>query len=543
MTSKKILVAAGWPYANTQLHLGHVAGLLGADIIARYHRLAGNEVLFVSGSDCYGTPIAIEADKAGAHPSEIIAKHHKKIKHSLVDRLNFSYDIYTTTTTETHHTVVQEIFLKLYHDKIIYAKTEDYPYCNSCNRFLADRYIEGTCSICKFENARGGECDKCGSCLEPNQLLNPKCKTCGTVPQYRPSEHFYLRLSIFQERLREWIEKSSGWRINAKQLAMSLTKQDLPDRAITRDIEWGVPIPLPGYEKKRIYVWFEAVCGYLSASKEYSKLKGDNDYWKKFWTDEAAIHYYVHGKDNIFFHTIIWPSILLGVGGLHLPDRIISSEFLTLEKHKFSKSRGVGVMLNDFLDDFDVDTLRYYLVTNGPETSDADFTWESYYTKTNSELIGTLANYVHRVLSFVKVHFRAGVEMPSNPSASQAELLNMAKQKFVSVSEAIEQGQFRNGLRQVLDLATLGNVYINNAAPWFSIKKDPVVAAADLAVAGHAIRCLAVLLNPFLPSTSDRINRSLGADIVKEWKYPDEQGTIVHELAPLYTKIELRITN
>jgi len=537
MSKKNILVAAAWPYANTSLHLGHVAGLIGADMIARHARLSGHDVLFVSGSDCYGTPISIEADKLNVHPREIAEKYHKEFKRNLIEQLNFSYDIYTTTTTDTHRAVVQELFLKLYHDGVVYIKTEEFPYCESCQRFLPDRYVEGSCSICHFESARGDQCDGCGNSLSANQLLNPRCKICNNAPKWRSSEHFYLRLSAFKEPLRQWIEKSKGWSFNAKQFATSLISQDLPDRAITRDAEYGVPIPLPGYEKKSIYVWFEAVCGYLSASKEYSQSIGQDNFWEKFWTDDSAVHYYIHGKDNIFFHTIMWPAILLGAGKLHLPDYIISSEYLSFEGRKFSKSLKWGITLNDFLEKFDAETLRYYLVMNGPETSDADFTWDSYYAKTNAELIGTFGNYIHRVLSFVKTQFPLGVGMPSVLNAAQAELCAIAQASFATVGTAIEQGQFRNGLREVLNLASCGNRYINNVAPWFSIKQDPAVAAADLAVAAHVIRCLAILVNPFLPTTSDRILHSIGLDKAQDWAYPSGQRIVVGELAHLYEKI------
>lgn len=540
--NKKILVAAAWPYANGSLHLGHVAALLGADIIARYARSAGNEVLFVSGSDCHGTPIAVEADKLGVHPREIAEKFHAEFRQNLIDDLKFSYDCYTTTTTENHQRVVQEIFLKLYNDGVIYTKSEELPYCASCKRFLPDRYVEGECPICHFDSARGDQCDECGNLLNPDQLLKPRCKICGSSPGWRSSEHFYLRLSAFTEQLREWVKKSEGWRTNAKQFTLGLLKEGLPDRAITRDTDWGVLIPLPGYENKRIYVWFEAVCGYLSASKEWAQKQGQDDLWKNFWLDDSAVHYYVHGKDNIPFHTVVWPSILLGFGGLHLPDLIVSSEHLTLEKRQFSKSRRWAVLLNDFVREFDPETLRYYLIANGPETADADFAWENYCTRTNTELIGVFGNYIHRVLSFVKAHFPEGVSFPSTLNESQAELLKTAKESFAEAGSAIEEGRLRDGLRVALDLAAHGNRYINNAAPWFSIKEDRTKAEADLAVGAHLAHCLAILVSPFLPTTAERINRSTGMDESKiAWQYPEPNRVVVKQLEPLYKRIEEQV--
>lgn len=536
---KQTLIAAAWPYANGSLHLGHVAALLGADIIARYQRLCGNEVLFVSGSDCHGTPIAVEADRLRIHPSEIAERYHAEFKRNLVDDLKFSYDLYTTTTTDNHRQVVQELFLKLYGDGNIYAKTEELPYCAFDKRFLPDRYIEGQCPICHFDNARGDQCDSCGNLLDAKQLIHPRCKLCGKTPEWRPSEHFYLRLSAFQEQLKEWVKKSEGWRVNAKRFTSSLLERGLHDRAITRDTDWGIPIPLPGYEGKSIYVWFEAVCGYLSASKEWARLQGKPDLWQKFWTSKSPVHYYVHGKDNIPFHTIIWPTILLGEGGLHLPDRIVSSEYLTLEKRQFSKSRHWFVSVDDFLREFNPETLRYYLTANGPETSDADFSWENYRNRTNGELIGTFGNFVHRVLSLVKVHFPEGVELPNEPNELQAKLLEAAEGSFALVGTAIEDGRFREGLQEVIQLAERGNRYLSKAVPWAVIKQDRNQAETDLAVATHTIYCLAILIAPFLPTTADHISRSLGLGN-KElfWQYPQRRHLVVHDLHPLYRKIE-----
>jgi len=539
IVSKRILIAAAWPYANGSLHLGHVAALLGADIIARYARSAGNEVLFVSGSDCHGTPIAVEADKLGIHPREIAEKFHQEFQRNLIEDLKFSYDCYTTTTTGNHQRVVQEIFLKLYNDGLIYTRTESLPYCASCKRFLPDRYIEGECPICHSDPARGDQCDECGNLLKPDQLLKPRCKLCGKSPEWRPSEHFYLRLSTFTDQLREWVRKSKGWRANARQFTLGLLREGSPDRAITRDTDWGVPIPLPGYDNKRIYVWFEAVCGYLSASKEWAQKQGRDSLWERFWLDESTVHYYVHGKDNIPFHTVVWPSILLGFGGLHLPDRIISSEYLTLENRQFSKSRNWVILVKDFVQEFDPETLRYYLVANGPETADADFSWPNYRTRINSELIGVFGNYIHRVLSFVRANFPKGVNFPDTLTELQAKALQTAQESFIEVAKAIEEGRFRYGLRVVLDLATHGNRYIDNAAPWSSIKGDRSKAEADLAVGAHLVRCLAILASPFLPTTAERINRSVGVDeSIIAWQYPEPSHVVVRQLEPLYKRIE-----
>lgn len=535
---KHILIAAAWPYANGSLHLGHVASLIGADILARYFRLQGNPVLFVSGSDCHGTPIAVEAERQGIAPQEIAEKYHAEFVATLVRSLGFSYDLFTKTTTENHKLVVQEIFLKLHRDGLIYAKTVEQPYCPTCKRFLPDRYVEGECPQCHFAAARGDQCDECGALLDSKELLKPRCKICGTAPEWRSSEHFFFRLSAFEKRLADWVEKSAGWRPNARRFTEEFLKQGLHDRAITRDLEWGIPVPLPGYEEKRIYVWFEAVCGYLSASKEWASAKGDAKAWESFWLNGEAFHYYVHGKDNIPFHSIIWPAILLGYGYLHLPDRIVSSEFLMLEGKQFSKSRRWAVWLPDFLARFDPETLRYFLVANGPETADADFSWSEYRAKVNGELIGNFGNFIHRTLSLVKTNFPDGARNSSEPDERQKAMLAHAKESFGQTGSAIEEGCFRDGLKAAFRLAEEGNRFLNDTAPWAKIKEDRAEAERDLAVAGHVVRCLSILVAPYLPATAERIAEALGESSASAWRYPAPAPVKVAVLRPLYRQIE-----
>lgn len=539
MKKRHILIAAAWPYANGSLHLGHVAGLIGADILARYFRLNGDNVLYVSGSDCHGTPIVLEADRLKTTPEKIAAKYHEEFIKTLVAGMAFTYDNYTTTTTENHKQVVQELFLKLYNDGNIYKKTEELPYCVQCARFLPDRYIEGECPICHFADARGDQCDNCGTLTNTKELIKPKCKICGSAPEWRESEHFFLKLTAWQEQLKAWVKDSTGWRLNAKNFTLKFLNQGLIDRAITRDTEWGIEIPLPGYESKRIYVWFEAVSGYLSASKEWAQKIGKPEAWQDFWKNDEALHYYVHGKDNIPFHAIIWPAILLGQKNLHLPDRIVSSEYLTLEKKQFSKSRRWAVWLPDFLAEFDYETLRYYLVINGSETSDADFSWSEFATRTNSELIGTFGNFVFRVLSFINKNFPEGISFPKKLNNKEAEFIELTEKTFSLTATALEAGRFREALRFVFTLIEQGNKYINDCAPWKTIKTDKVQAATDLAVAAQVIKSLAILIRPFLPTSSDKIAQSLGFDVnTFKWSYPEENLIKVFDPEPLYKRIE-----
>lgn len=537
---KKILVAAALPYANGSLHMGHVSALLGSDITARYHRLNGDQVLYVSGSDCHGTPIVVEANRQGITPAEIADKYHQEFKKNFIEDLKFSYDCYTTTTTKIHQEVVQQIFLKLFKEGYIYKRTEDLPYCLKCQCFLPDRYIEGECPVCHYKSARGDQCDSCGRLLDPNQFAEPRCKICGSKPEWRASEHFFFKLPYFTDQIKDLVERGTSWRSNARNFTLRFLQEGLKDRAITRDTTWGVPIPLPGYDDKRIYVWFEAVCAYLSASQEWARSKGKPNLWREFWQDEESIHYYFHGKDNIPFHTVVWPAILYAYGGLHLPDHIYSSEYMLLEGKQFSKSRQWALWLPDFLEKFDPETLRYYLVTNGPETSDADFSWREYYKRTNNELIGNFGNFFHRVLSFVRKTFPDGVVFPSELSLEQEKLLSVAKNCFVEVGKAIENGQFRKALRVILNLAENGNRFIDTAAPWASIKVNPAKTEGDLAVAGQTIRCLAILSYPFLPQSAEKVFVDIGFDIKEVgWKYPAENKLTVEEtLKPLYRRIE-----
>ena len=537
---KNIFIAAAWPYANGSLHLGHVAGLIGADIIARYFRLHGDEVLYVSGSDCHGTPIAVEAEKQGVHPSIIADKYHEEFRETLIDGLNFSYDNYTRTTTENHKKVVQDLFLKLHDKGYIYTKTENLPYCPNCRRFLPDRYIEGTCPKCDFNNARGDQCDNCGNLLNPIDIIKPRCKTCGNEPEWRDSEHFFLKFSPFAKELKKRAEKlGDGWRVNAKNFTIQLLEQGFNDRAITRDIEWGIEIPLPGYETKRIYVWFEAVCGYLSASIEHSNDINEPDKWKNFWQNKKAIHYYVHGKDNIPFHTIIWPSILLGAGDLHLPDIIVSSEYLTLEHKQFSKSRHWMISLPGFLAGFDADTLRYYLVVCGPENSDADFSWTDYASKVNNEMIGNFGNLVNRVLSQVKNNFSEKLVKPKKFEQEDKVLLDLAESTFVTVGVAIREAHFRDGIREIFKLVDATNKYLNDSAPWKKIKENRDDAERALFVGTQIIKCLAILIEPYLPLSSDKILTMLNLKKNElTWQYPELADIAVGEIVPLYKRIE-----
>lgn len=551
--NKKIFIGLAWPYANGSLHLGHASAFIGADVIARYYRSKGEDVLFVSGSDCYGTPIAVEAAELGIKPSEIADKYHEEFKKNLTEGLGFSYDIYTRTTTEQHAKVVQELFLDLHKKGFLYTKIEKALYSPLLGRFLPDRFIEGICPKCGYDGARGDQCDECSTLLDPIELKNPRInpkilRRKGVLSdedrrlEIRESEHFYVKLSDLQKELRKWVEETSGaWRKNARGFTKAFLKKGLHDRAITRDTDWGVPIPLPGYEGKRIYVWFEAVIGYLSASKLWAENKNEPDKWKEWWLNDNALHYYVHGKDNIPFHTIIWPALLLAEGSLHKPDYIVSSEYLNLEGKQFSKSRSWAVWLPDFLEKFDPDTLRYFLIANGPEGNDANFVWSEYAQRVNGELIGTFGNLVNRVLLLSSKNFPNGARIVVPLDTESKEILDLIEKAFPKIGKLIEEGKFRSAFKVILDIAENGNRFIHGKAPWEKLKIESRrdEAETDLAVLVQVIRALAILINPFLPRTSEKIYDFFGIDnknIV--WDCPEIKLQKIISVSTLYKKIE-----
>lgn len=531
-TKNDILIASAWPYANGLLHLGHLSGLIASDVLARYFRAQGHQVLFVSGSDSHGTPVVVQAEQEKTTPQEIAEKYHKLFKASF-EKLYFSYDIYTETATENHQKIVQDIFLKLYESGHIVKKIQSLPYCEKCKRFLPDRYVEGTCPHCGFDGARGDQCDECGRLLDPDQLKDPKCKTCKSKPVWRKTEHFFLKLSDFEQDLTKWIEKSSCWRENAKQFSLSFLRQGLHERPITRDIEWGIPVPVDGYEDKKIYVWFEAVCGYYSACLEWAKTEERKKFVDRLWKKGGSRHYYVHGKDNIVFHSIIWPAILLGSLDLHLPDCIVSSEYLTIERKQFSKSRNWAIYVDDFLKKFKADTVRYYLEAYGPETSDADFSWDEFQERINKELIGNFANFIFRTLSLIKNNFGGKIGFIDSQNSA---IVKKARATFTTAGDLIEKAHIREALKEVVGLAEAGNKFLSETKPWEkSVTKEE--AEKILSECAYVIECLGILAAPFLPEGARKIRECLNTD-ADNWISPKPRVYNIKDINPLYDRAE-----
>ena len=533
-----------WPYANGPLHVGHVTGsILPADIFARFNRMIGNETVMVSGSDMHGAPITVSADKAKVPPETIANKYHEMHSKALAD-MGFEYDLYTSTHTKNHEQVTHEIFSKLLAGGHLDRKVTPQFYCESCKRFLPDRYVEGKCPHCGYERARGDQCDSCGNDLNAPELIDARCQLCGSVPVLKDTEHFFIKLSHFEQGLMDYVEKNTHWRPHVKAFTLNVLKEGLRDRPITRDISWGVPVPVKGFESKRIYVWFEAVIGYLSATKEWAMLEGRPDDWKKFWTDPACRSYYFLGKDNIVFHTIIWPAILLGHRGLNLPYDVPANQYMVIEGQKFSKSMGVSIDIPEMLTRFKPDIIRYYLAANMPELKDSEFSWEDFAQRVNNELVATYGNFLHRALSFTFKNFG---EIPA-----RGELDERDKQALTRISVAADEVrtslsncEFRKALKGVMDLAQFGNQYFDAVAPWSLVGTDKVKCGTVLNVSLTICKALSVLAFPFLPFSSESVWKQLGMEGKIEevgWKgvdIPLKEGIKLEKPAPQFAKIEV----
>jgi methionyl-tRNA synthetase len=539
--AKNILVAVAWPYANGSIHMGHIAGCyLPADIFARYHRIIGDNVLMVSGSDQHGAPITLRAEQENKSPEEIAGKYHIEFLECW-QKLGISFNLFTSTGTSNHTEVVHDMFLELLSKDYIYKDIMSQAYCPQCQRFLPDRYVEGTCPYCNSTGARGDQCDECGRTLNPTELVDIHCRICSGTPRFEKSEHFFLRLNAFEERLKEWIRGKTHWRQNVLNMTSGFLEGGLKDRAITRDLEWGVSVPQPGFENKRIYVWFEAVIGYLSASKEWAKLQGDENAWRSYWNDDAKSFYFI-GKDNIPFHTIIWPAMLMGYGGLPLPSNVPANEYLTIEEKKLSTSRNWAIWLPDYLEHYDPDALRYVLSINMPETGDTDFSWREFLRRNNDELVATYGNLVHRVLTFTKRNFNGTVPAPGEIDSQTGELLSKVESTIDAVSKNISECRFKEGIKSAMALAQDANRYLDDKAPWKSIKQDREAAALGIYGALSVISGLKTVLYPYMPFSSQKLHTLLGFSgaIEKDgWQFTRPVvGCELPDPQPLFSKLD-----
>jgi len=525
--NENILIAVAWPYANSDIHVGNITGShLPGDIVARYHRLRGNRVLMVSGSDSHGTAITIKADQTGQTPYQIYSHYHPRFI-ELFQRLGISYDLFTSTHTDNHFSISQKVFLSLLENGYLKKNVSKQWYSPAQDRFLPDRYVEGTCYICGYEGARSDQCEHCGSELEAEKLINPRSKVDGATPELKETEHFYLDLSTLEPQIQQFLkDREDYWRPNVlRQSLGTIQSVGLKPTSITRDLEWGIPVPLEGWEGKCLYVWFEAVIGYLSSTVEWGHLYDQPDVWREWWTNQNARSFYFIGKDNITFHAVTWPAELLGMGAdfdhhmgsdapqaLVLPYDVPANEFMNLEGKKISGSNNWAVWGLDALDRYDSDALRYYLAVAMPENRDTDWDWEDFYQRNNNELVATWGNLVNRVLSFTWKNFDGKIPNPGQLRAPDHELLDKITAGFDLVGDHIEKVQLKAALAEAMRLATEVNKYLDVQAPWFEIKTDRNEAAKSLFTAIQAIDWLKIIFSPFLPETSEQLNKILAND-------------------------------
>ncbi len=526
----KILSAVAWPYANGPRHIGHVAGFgVPSDVFSRYMRMAGHDVLMVSGTDEHGTPILVAADAAGVTPQELADTNNRIIVEDLVN-LGLSYDLFTRTTTRNHYAVVQELFRTDHANGYMIEQTTHGAISPSTGRTLPDRYIEGTCPICGFADARGDQCDNCGNQLDPTDLINPRSKINGETPQFVESQHFFLDLPALAQALGEWLEEraeSGSWRPNVIRFSQGLLK-DMRPRAMTRDIDWGIPIPLDGWRDqpaKRLYVWFDAVIGYLSASIEWARRTGDPERWREWWNDPEAVSYYFQGKDNITFHAQIWPAELLAYAGagarggqpgvfgrLNPPTEVVASEFMTMEGKQFSSSRGVVIYVRDMLARYQPDALRYFICAAGPESSDSDFTWSEFVTRTNSELVAGWGNLVNRTASMISKNF-GEIPTPGPLAPIDEAILAQVRSAFDSVGDLLGRHRQRAAIAEAMRVVGEVNGYVSATEP-FKLKGDDQRErlATVLHTLAQCVSDLNLILSPFLPHSSNAVHRVLGGD-------------------------------
>src|SRR3982751_5599884 len=538
--SRHILTAVAWPYANGPRHIGHVAGFgVPSDVFSCYQRLAGNDVLMVSGTDEHGTPILVQADNEGVSPRELADRYNRVIAEDL-QQLGLSYDLFTRTTTRNHYAVAQDLFLQLHKNGYVTERPTMSAISPSTGRTLPDRYIEGTCPICGYDGARGDQCDNCGNQLDPVDLINPRSRINGETPKFVEEEHYFLDLPAFAEALARWLGTRKSWRPNVLNFSVNLL-DDLKPRSYTRDIDWGVRVPLEGWidrPDKRIYVWFDAVVGYLSASIEWARRSGDPEAWRQWWQTPDSDAYYFMGKDNIVFHSEIWPAQLLGYNGegdkggtpgslgrLNLPTEVVSSEFLTMEGRKFSSSRQVVIYVRDFLARYDADALRYFIAVAGPENQDTDFTWAEFRRRNNDELVAGWGNLVNRSVSMAAKNVGA-IPTPGELTDADRALLETTRNAFGPIGDLLARNRQKAAINEAMRVVGEANKYLSDQAPW-KLKEDPARRDTVLHTALQAIKDCNALLTPFLPHSSQKVHELLGGDGV--WSVAPE----IHEVTDL----------
>ena len=538
---KRILVTSALPYANGPLHIGHIAGAyLPADIYVRYQRLKGRDVLYICGSDEHGVPITVTAEKEGITPQDVVDRYHAMNKESF-QQLGISFDHYSRTTLPLHHTTAQEFFKILYEKSDLIVKDAEQFFSETAKQFLPDRYVEGTCPHCHYDNARGDQCDNCGKWLEPKELINPHSKTDGSTPVLRKTQHWYLPMGRFAQVWKEWFD-SKEWKESVRNYCIGWYREGLGDRPITRDLHWGVPVPLKEAEGKVLYVWFDAPIGYISSTKEWAEQLGDPDRWKTYWCDSETKMVHFIGKDNIVFHAILFPMILMEVGGYVLPEAIPANEYLTIEGRKISTSQNYAIWLKDYLRLFPPDPLRYTLAANAPETKDTDFSWSKFQSRNNDELADILGNFINRTFTFIHRYFEGKVPKTNTLDDMDRDMIKEVQMVHQELAELFEQFQIRNAVRRFMDICRSANKYFNDKAPWETRKTNFSSCETTLAICIQITQFLVVFMAPVLPFTSKKLRVILRMEEELRWddigKTNLPPGHVLGQPEILFSKIE-----
>ncbi len=538
----KYIVTSALPYANGKLHIGHLAGAyLPADIFVRYLKLKNEDVIYVCGTDEHGAPISIKAEAEGVSPKDIVNRYHKSIKEAF-DAVGIEFDNFSGTDRPVHYKLSQEFFKDLDKNGYISIHTTKQLYCEHDKKFLADRYVEGICPFCGYEGARGDQCDNCGKLIDATALIEPKCMICGSTPIVKETTHWFIDLPKFTEKLKAWIATKSYWKDNVHKFIMSWLESGLIERAITRDINWGIPVPVEGVKNKVLYVWFDAPIGYISSTMEWAKNQGDEDLWKKYWMDENTKLIHFIGKDNIPFHTIIWPALVMGQDkNLVLPYDVPANEYLNLEGKQLSTSRNWAIWVDEMAKDFDGEFIRYYLAANAPETKDSDFVWKEFQKYINNDLANVLGNLANRVFTFISKFFDGKISKYSEISDSTLELLNSAKSISKEVEDCYINYKVRKASKLIIDLARLGNKYFDERKPWKMVKEDKDGASETLFACYQILEIISILFTPILPKTMLKLRKSMNLKNHFGWEdlcteIPDE--ITIGEFKPLFNKIE-----
>lgn len=522
----RILVTTALPYANGPIHLGHLAGCyLPADVYVRFQRLKRSNCIHIGGTDENGVPITLKAESLKKSPIEVATFYHNEIKSELTS-IGILYDNFGRTSSPLHHKLSQDIFLRVYEKGYIEPKTSTHFFCSNCNRFLPDRYIEGICPYCSSPGARGDQCDVCGRWLEPVSLINPTCKLCGATPELKETKHWFFKLDLLQDRLMEWLKKKTNWKENVREFALGWLREGLKPRPITRDLSWGVPVPLKEAEGKVLYVWFDAPIGYISSTIEWAEKKGNPDEWKDWWTSEETRLIHFIGKDNIVFHALMWPATLMAFEDFILPSDIPANEFLTIEKKQMSTSKNYAIWLSSWLKEFDPDSLRYTLLSNAPERSDSDFSWNDYMGRTNNELVGTYGNLINRTLQFIDKYMGSRIPHKGNLKAEDMELLQKIEKLAKEVEDAYENFSPKRATEKFMELAREGNRYFDYSKPWELNKTDNERLSTVMWVTTSLIANLGLLSEPVIPFTAEKIRNFLK---IKEYRWDDLGNPLIHE--------------